>query len=135
MIELRLRGLPPALWVSAFIAASPLAFASYARFALHMRIENVMLALCAAGAILPWLSRVVGRLSYRAAVDDLALHVGGEALLFSTITAVEAHSTWRRSWLILRRGRVLRVDLLTRDVFAGRLEPIDELMKRLPTEI
>ena len=128
-----MRGLPPALWVSAVIAMSPLAFAVYERLVLHARIETLLLALCAAAALLPWLSRAVARLTYRAAVDDLALHVGGEALLFSTITAMERHETWRRSWLILRRGRVLRVDLLTRDLFAGRLEPIAELEKRLPT--
>lgn len=127
-----MKGMPPALWVSSLIAFGPLGFAMYERLLRGAPIEPLMLALCAVVALLPWLSRALGRATYRAAVDDLALHVGGEALLFSTITEVIEKRTWRRTWLVLKRGRVLRVDLVTRDAFAGRLEPLPELMKRLP---
>jgi hypothetical protein len=133
MTELRMKGGLGPLAVSAIIATGPLVYAAYERWGRGAPIAGILLVLCGVVALMPWLSRVVGRMTYRAAIDDLALHVGGEALLFKTITQVTERRNWRRTWLVLKRGRVLRVDLVTRDLFAGRLEPIDELMKRLPT--
>ena len=96
-------------------------------------LVTVFIAVAIAAALLPWLSRLVGRLSYRAAVDDIALHVAGDALPWNTITRVSEKRTWRRTVLIIERGRTSRFVLVTRDLFAGRLEPIEELRRRLPS--
>jgi hypothetical protein len=132
VIQLRMRGFPPALVFSAVIAAWPLGFVLYEKYARHAPIEPMLIAIAAGAALLPWLSRVAGRLSYRAAVDDIALHVGGDALPWNTITRVRERRSWRRTVLIVERGRTSRFVLVTRDLFAGRLEPIEELRRRLP---
>ena len=41
---------------------------------------------------------------------------------------------WRRTQLVIERARTAKIILVTRDLFAGRLEPIDELRKRLPAD-
>jgi len=132
MIQLRMRGFPPTLFVSMLIASWPLAFVLFERHVRGAAIEPSLYLLSIGAALLPWTSRLAGRLSYRAAVDDFALHVGGEALPFSTITRVVHKRSWRRHSLVLDRGKTVRVTLVLKDLFAGRLEPIDELMKRLP---
>jgi hypothetical protein len=134
MIQLRMRGLPPALLVSALITAWPAAFVLYERFVRHAQIDVVLIALSLLVLPLPWLSRLAGRLTYRAELDDDALHAGGEAMLWSTVTRVRERQGWRRSVMVIERGRTVRITLVTRDLFAGRLEPIEELRRRLPQE-
>jgi hypothetical protein len=135
MIQLRMRGLPPTLAVSALIAAWPLVFVLYVRYAQHQAIEGSLFALAIGAALLPWTSRLAGRLTYRAAVDDFALHVAGEALPWEKITRVTRQRTWRRRSIVLERGRTSKVVLVTHDLFAGRLEPLDELLRRLPEAV
>ena len=135
MIALRMRGMPPALWFSAVFASAPFAFVLYERLAMGARLDTTLVVSSVAVALLPWLSRLAGRISYRAAFDDLALHVGGEALVFGTVSRVTEQRTWRRRSLVFHRGRVLRVELVVYDLFAGKLEPLDELMKQLPEGI
>jgi hypothetical protein len=130
-IDLRMRGFPLVLIASALVAVSPLAFVLY-EMKRGLRVEAQLIALSAICAVLPWLSRLVGRLTYRASLDDVALHVGGEALPWNTITRVTHRFTWRREEMVLERGKTVTVTLVTRDLFAGRLEPIDELERRLP---
>ena len=132
MIPLRMRGLPPALLASAFVAAWPAAFVLYERVLRGVAIEPLLIALAMCVLPLPWLSRLAGRLTYRAAVDDIALHVGGEAMPWNTITSVKERRGWRRTELVIERGRTARITLVPRDLFAGRLEPLDELTRRLP---
>lgn len=133
MIQLRMRGFPPALFVSTLIASAPLCFALYERYLRGAAIESSLILLSVGAALLPWTSRLAGRLAYRAGVDDFALHVGGEALPWNHITHVTHLRTWRRHTLVLERGQTIRVTLVLRDLFAGTLEPKEELMKRLPT--
>jgi hypothetical protein len=132
MIPLRMRGLTSALVVSSLIAAAPTVFVAYERFVVHARIEPMLFALALCLLPLPWLSRLAGRLTYRAALDDIALHVGGEAMPWNTITKVTEVRRWRRTQLVIERARTAKIILVTRDLFAGRLEPIDELTRRLP---
>ena len=134
MIQLRMRGLPPALVASALVAAAPVAFVAYERLVRGAAVEASLVALCAGAALLPWASRLAGRLTYRAALDDVALHVAGEALPWNTITRVTTRRTWRRAVMVLERGRTTRVTLVTRDLFAGTLQPIAELERRLPRQ-
>lgn len=131
MIELRMRGLTVSLVVSAIVAVSPLAFVLF-EMKRGRAFDRQLLVLCVVCAVLPWLSRLVGRLTYRASLDDVALHVGGEALPWNTITRVVTRYTWRREELLIERGETARVILVTRDLFAGRLEPLGELERRLP---
>lgn len=132
MIELRMRGIPPLFIASALIAAMPVGYVLFQRYGRGATIDGTLVALCCVAALLPWLSRLAARLTYRAAVDDIALHLAGDALPWNTITRVREIRRLRRTVLILERGRTSRFTLVTRDLFAGRLEPIDELTRRLP---
>jgi len=131
MTQLRMRGFLPTLVVFAIIAAWPGAFILYEHYVRQAFVEPMLIALTIGTALMPWLSRLVGRLTYRAALDDIALHVAGEALPWNTVTAVREQHSWRRSLLIVERGRTTRIVLVTRDIFAGRLEPIVELRAHL----
>jgi hypothetical protein len=51
---------------------------------------------------------------------------------WNTITQVTEQRGWRRTTLVIERGRTAKITLVTRDLFAGRLEPIEELTRRLP---
>jgi hypothetical protein len=131
MIRLRMRGASVALAVSAAVAAAPAFFVGYQRFGRHAPISNALLTLTLACAVLPWLSRLAAHLTYRAALDDIALHVAGEAVPWNTITRATLLRGLRRDVLVVERGRTAKVILVTRDLFAGRLEPMDELRTRL----
>lgn len=131
MTELRLRGAPPALWVSAALAAAPAVLVAYERARHPGVLSPALFALALVAATLPWLSRLAGRLTYRASMDEVALHVAGEALPWNTITRVTRRRSWRRTLLILERGRTTTLVLCTRDLFAGRLAPMAELEARL----
>lgn len=132
MIELRMKGLPLPLLVSAVVALSPLGYIAYVWRAEHFAVTGMLVGLAVACALLPWLSRLAGRVSAHATIDDIALHVAGDPMPWNTITKVTEKRTWRRTLLVIDRGRTARIVLVTRDLFAGRLEPLDELQKRLP---
>ena len=132
LIQLRMRGVPASFVVSAIIAAAPAAYVLFEKLGRGAPIDGMLVAICCGAAFLPWASRLVARLSYRAAVDDIALHLAGDALPWNTITRVREIKRPRRTVLILERGRTSRFTLVTRDLFAGRLEPLEELTRRLP---
>src|SRR5262249_3801774 len=82
-------------------------------------------------AAMPWLSRAAARAGYRARCDEIAVHVRGEALVYRTITEVAIERSRRRVVLRLRRGVDVELALVVWDAFAGHLEPLDELTRRL----
>lgn len=132
MIELRMKGLPLPLVLSGLVALAPLGSIAYVTAVMHLHVDATQTALAVLCALLPWLARLAGRVSAQATVDDVALHVAGEAIPWNTITKVTERRTWRRTTLVVDRGRTSRITLVTRDLFAGRLEPLDELKRRLP---
>jgi hypothetical protein len=133
MTPLRLRGVPAALWISALIAAAPAGFVIFEITIKHAPLPPLFLLIALASATLPWLSRLAGRFSHRAAFDDVALHVAGEAVPWNMITRITEHRAWRRDVWVVERGRVVKVVLVTRDLFAGHLEPMAELRAHLAT--
>ena len=132
MIELRMRGASPVLFLSALVATAPLVLCWFELEVAHRPIAPVMVSLCVVVALMPWVSRLVAKQSYRAAVDDFALHLGGEALPWSKITRVEEQRSWRRTTLVFHRGETLRLRVVVRDLFDGHMEPMAELTRRLP---
>jgi hypothetical protein len=129
--QLRMRGAPIALWISAIISACPAAFVLFEIEARHAPLSSTLLLLSLVTAALPWLSRLAGRLTYRAAFDDIALHVAGEAIPWNMITRVKVLVGLRRDLLVVERADVSTIVLVTRDLFAGHLEPMAELRKKL----
>jgi len=117
--------------VAAFSTA-PLAFVGW-QVARGLPVAKVSLLLVGAvvAAALPWLSWAAARASYRAKVDDVAVHVRGEAMPWRTITAVTVEKTARRTLLRLTRGETSEIVLVLSDAFAGRLEPRDALAAHL----
>ncbi|MEO6953357.1 MAG: hypothetical protein ABI321_16270 [Polyangia bacterium] len=132
MIELRMKGLPVPLVLSAVVAASPLGYIGYAVYVKHFAVTGLLVGLAMLCALLPWLSRLAGRVASHAKIDDIALHAGGEAMPWNTITKIRVERTWRRTVLVIDRGRTARIKLVTHDLFAGRLEPLEALQRRLP---
>ena len=128
-------GLPLPLVLSALVALSPLGYIAYVAGAKHLHVDATLVALALGCALLPWLSRLAGRVAAHATLDDVALHVGGEAMPWNTVTKVREQRTWRRTTLVIDRGRTSRITLVTHDLFAGRLEPLDELRRRLPLPV
>jgi hypothetical protein len=131
MTQLKMRGAPPMLWISALIAAAPAVFVIFEMTVKRAPLSSLLLVGSLAAAALPWLSRLAGRLTYRAAFDDIALHVGGEAIPWNTITRTKVLVGLRRELLVVERGSVATIVLVTRDLFAGHLEPMAELRKHL----
>lgn len=130
-VPLRLRGVTPLHLTSATISALPLGYATFQLVVKHAPVSPALLSLSAIVALLPWVSRAVARATYRAKLDDIAIHVRGEALPYKTITELEVRRTPRRTLLILRRGETVELHLVLRDAYAGRLEPLAELAERL----
>lgn len=128
---LRLRGITPAHAVSAAIAALPIAWVAWKAGVSHAVVPAPLAAMCAAAALVPWISRMLARASYRAKCDDIAVHVRNESLPYKTITEVLIERTPRRRILRLRRGESIELQLILWDAFAGRLQPIDVLAKKL----
>ena len=133
-VQLRLRGIMPMQLAAAAVAVAPLAYLAFQTIVHHSRLVTrspLLLGLCAAGALLPWLSRALARASYRARCDDIAVHVRGEALPYKTIKEVRLARTPRRVTLHLVRSADIELVLVLRDVYAGRLEPLAVLRERL----
>jgi len=133
-VQLRLRGITAMQVAVAIVAAAPLGFLAYLSFARHSEAalrSPLLLALCAGGALLPWLSRALARSSYRAKCDDIAIHVRAEALPYKTIKELRLERTARRVTLHLVRSADIELVLVLRDAYAGRLQPIEVLRERL----
>jgi hypothetical protein len=133
-VQLRLRGIMPMQIAAAVVAAAPLGYLAVETIVRHTSLalrSPVLVALCAAGALLPWLSRAVARASYRAKCDDIAVHVRGEALPYKTIKELRVERTPRRTTLHLVRSADIELTLVLRDAYAGRLEPLGVLRERL----
>jgi hypothetical protein len=129
--QMRLRGVTVPHLIAAAISAAPLGYLLYLAVARQLQVSSLMSAAAAVVALLPWLSRGAARASYRAKCDDIAVHVRGEAVPYKTITAVRVESGPRRDLLIIERGQTVRLELVLRDAFAGRLRPLDHLKKKL----
>jgi hypothetical protein len=133
-VQLRLRGIMPRQLVSALVATAPLAYVAWLTLVRHsplVRAQPSLLALCAAAALLPWVSLFLARASYRAKCDDIALHVRGEALPYKTIREVRVERRPRRTILHLVRSEDIKLSLVLHDAFAGHLEPLSVLRERL----
>ena len=133
-VQLRLRGLMPGHLLMSVVAAVPIAPILYATFVQHLPYptrEPLMTAVCALLALLPWLWRAWARAAYRAKCDDIAVHVKGEALPYKTIKELRVDKTRRRTTLRLIRAEDIQLRLVLWDAYAGRLEPLDVLRKRL----
>jgi hypothetical protein len=129
--QMRLRGVTVAQVVAAAISASPLGYLLYLAAVRQLRIPSALAGVAAVVALLPWLSRAIARASYRAKCDDIAVHVRGEAVPYKTITSVRVEQGPRRDLLIIERGQTVKLELVLRDAFAGRLKPLDHLRKKL----
>jgi hypothetical protein len=129
--QMRLRGVTPAQMVAAAISAAPLGYLVFLAALRHLTVPSLLAGASAVVALLPWLSRAAGRASYRAKCDDIAVHVRGEAVPYKTITEVRVERGLRRDLLIIQRGQTVRLELVLRDAFAGRLAPLDHLKKKL----
>jgi hypothetical protein len=131
-VRLRLVGITPMQLAAAAVAAAPLGFVMFQIFARHAALHSPLLvAACAAVALVPWGSRAVARASYRAKCDDIAVHAGAEALPYKTIKEVRVERTPRRVYLHLVRSPDIELVLVLRDSYAGRLEPLATLRERL----
>ncbi|MCU1281070.1 MAG: hypothetical protein JWM53_4616 [bacterium] len=133
-VQLRLRGLMPGHALMSLVAAVPIARIAYATVVQHLPYptrQPLMTALCAALALLPWLWRAWARAAYRAKCDDIAVHVRGEALPYKTIKELRVEKTRRRTTLHLVRSQDIQLSLVLWDAYAGRLQPLDVLRKRL----
>jgi hypothetical protein len=130
-VRLQLRGFTVPHLVAAGISALPVAYVAFQMGVHHARPTALLIGLSAAVAFLPWLSRGLARATYRAKCDDVAVHVRGEALPYKTIKELQAVRTPRRRAVRLIRSEEIWLELVLWDAFAGRLEPIDELRRRL----
>jgi hypothetical protein len=130
-VQLRLRGVTPMHAFAAAVAAVPAGYVLYQVLVRQVRLGVPLIAAAVAAAFLPWLSRGLARAAYRAKCDDVAVHVRGEALPYKTITEVRVDANARRRTLHLRRGETVELQLVLWDAFAGRLEPFEELERRL----
>ena len=129
--QMRLRGLTPLHLASALFSTAPLAYLLYLAAARHVQVSATIAGVAAVLALLPWRSRAAARATYRSKCDDIAVYVRDEALPYKTITSVRVEKTPRRDLLHLQRGETVRVELVLRDAFAGRLSPLDHLKKKL----
>jgi hypothetical protein len=133
-VQLRLRGLMPGHALMSLVAAVPAARIAWATVAQHLPYptrQPLMTALCATLALLPWVWRAFARSTYRAKCDDIAVHVRGEALPYKTIKELRVERTRRRTTLHLVRSQDIQLALVLWDAYAGRLQPIEVLRKRL----
>jgi hypothetical protein len=117
--------------LSSLVSALPLGYVVFLAAFRHVQPSEILIALSAVVALLPWLSRAMARAAYRAKCDAVAVHVRGEALPYKTIREVKIERTPRRTILRLVRSETIALDLVLKDAFAGRLEPRAELARRL----
>jgi hypothetical protein len=129
--QMRLRGITVAQVVAATISVAPLGYLLFLAASRHLPVPSFLAGGAAIVALLPWLSRAIARATYRAGCDEIAVHVRGEAVPYRTITSVRVENGPRREVLIIERGETVRLDLVLRDRFAGRLAPLDQLRKKL----
>jgi hypothetical protein len=130
-VNLRLTGVMPLHALAAAVSAWPIAYVGWLAAARHAAVGTTLVLGSAVVAVLPWLSRAVARTTYRAKCDEVAVHVRGEALPYRMITSLSVEKNARRTTLTIHRGETVRIELVLRDAFAGRLEPLDELVRRL----
>jgi hypothetical protein len=133
-VQLRLRGLTPRQLGTTLIATAPLLWIGWLTVVNHsplVRLQPSLLGLCAAAALLPWVTLWRARAVCRAKCDDIAVHARGEALPYKTIRELRVERTPRRIVLHLVRAEDLRLSLVLWDAFAGRLEPLAILRERL----
>jgi hypothetical protein len=133
-VQLRLRGIMPRQLLAALLTLSPLGYIMWLTFvkgSALVRVQPSLLGLCAAVALLPWVSLLLARATYRAKCDDIAVHLRGEALPYKTIKEVRVERTPRRTILHLVRSEDIKLSLVIADAFAGRLEPLAVLRERL----
>lgn len=135
-VRLRLRGVTRMHALNAAVSAAPLLLLGYGLGIKHAPLSSP--AFLVAGALfialLPWLSRAMARSSFRAKCDDVAVHVGGEALPYKTIRELRLERTARRTLLHLVRSADLELVLVLRDAYAGRLAPLAPLRERLAAQ-
>jgi hypothetical protein len=129
--QMRLRGVTAPHLVAAVISLAPLGYLLFVAATRHLVLPPFLVAASAVVALLPWISRAVVRATYRPKCDDVAIHVRGEALPYKTITEVRVERGMRRDVLVVVRGQTVRLDIVLRDAFAGRLHPLDHLKKKL----
>jgi hypothetical protein len=130
-VQLRLRGMTALHAIAATISALPTAYVAFEMGVHHARPTVLLIGLSVAVAFLPWLSRAAARMTYRAKCDEIAVHVRGEALPYKTIKEIRVSGTARRRVVELVRSADITLELVLWDAFAGRLEPIEELRRRL----
>jgi hypothetical protein len=131
-VNLRLRGLTLRQGVMGVLSALPLLLVAYEVWGRNARPPGaLLLSTWIVVALTPWLSLALARVSCRARCDEVAVHVRGEALPYKTITDVSVVRTARRTILKLRRGDTVELQLILWDAFAGRLQPYDDLARRL----
>ncbi len=129
--QMRLSGVTVPQLVAAIISAAPLGYLGFLWGVRHTQLPSLLMLLALVAALLPWLSRAAAHATYRAKCDDIAVHVRDEALPYRTITAVHVERGLRRDILHLERGETVRLELVLRDAFAGRLKPLDQLKQKL----
>jgi hypothetical protein len=129
--QMRLRGITPLHLGAALISAGPLGYLLFLTAARQVAVQPWLAGVAGFVALMPWLSRAAARATYRAKCDDIAVHVRGEAVPYKTITSVQLEAGPRRDVLIIERGQTVRLELVVRDAFAGRLSPLDHLKKKL----
>jgi hypothetical protein len=133
-VQLRLRGVMPRQLISALVTLAPLGYLGWLTVVRHsplVRAQPSLLLLCVAAALLPWVSLLLARASYRVKCDDIAVHVRGEALPYKTIKELRVERRPRRTILHLVRSADIEISLVIYDAFAGRLEPLSVLRERL----
>jgi hypothetical protein len=130
-VQLRLRGLTVPQLFASVVSAAPAVILSVGVVFRHARPTLPLMLMTFGVALLPWLSLLAARATYRAKCDDIAVHVRGEALPYKTIKEVRLQRTPRRMVLRLIRSEDVWIELVLWDRFAGRLQPLDELAHRL----
>lgn len=133
-VRLRLRGLTVGHGLMSAVAAVPIAKILYVMLVDHVPFATrspALVALSAGLALLPWLWRGLARALYQAKCDDVAVHVRGEALPYRTIRELRVERKRRRTILHLVRSPEIQLSLVLWDAYAGRLEPLAVLRRRL----
>ncbi len=131
-VRMRLTGLTVRQLLVALVTTSPLLMilASWATGRLHPSPSPLLFG-SAALALVPWLARGWLRRAWAAQSDDIAVHAGGEAVPYKTLTRVHLECTATRHMLVLERSGDLSLRLVWWDALGGALEPRQALVERL----
>ncbi len=130
-VRLRLTGMTVRHAVSAIITATPLAFIGQTWLTRHFLPSTPMIAGAGVLALVPWLGRAWVRHRAAAKCDDIAVHVGGEALPYKMIKSARIERGARRHVLVLERSAEIVLRLIWWDAVAGSLTPAEVLRERL----